>query len=122
MTSDCIFCRLLAGEGEAEFVYRDEEVSAFKDRRPATPVHILIVPNKHIPSVNETEAEDQALLGKLILTAKKLAKELNVDQSGYRLILNIGPDGGQTVYHIHLHLMAGKRLPVFECRGGGGKS
>lgn len=122
MTSDCIFCRLLSGEGEADFVYRDEDVSAFKDRRPAAPVHILIVPNKHIPSVNEAEAEDQALLGKLILIAKKLAKEFGVDQSGYRLILNIGPDGGQTIYHIHLHLMAGKRLPVHECRGGGDKA
>ena len=120
MPSDCIFCRLLAGDGEAEFVYRDEEVSAFWDRRPAAPVHILIVPNKHISSLNEAEEEDERLLGKLILTAKKLAKELEVEQSGYRLVINAGPDGGQTVFHLHVHLLAGKRLPVFECREGSG--
>ena len=114
MPSDCIFCRILSGEAEADFLYRDEQVSAFWDSRPAAPVHILVVPNKHIASVNEAEPEDAELLGKLILTARQLAKEQGVDERGYRLVINVGQEGGQSVYHIHLHLIAGRRLPVFH--------
>ena len=114
MPADCVFCRILSGEMDAEFLYQDEEISAFWDKRPAAPIHILIVPNKHIASVNEAEPKDAALLGKLILVAKKLAKEQGVDERGYRLVINVGPEGGQTIYHIHLHLIAGRRLPIFH--------
>ena len=99
---------------DADILYQDEQVTAFWDNRPAAPVHILIVPNKHIPSVNEVEPEDAELLGKMILVAKNLAKEKGVDESGYRLVINVGRDGGQTVYHLHLHIVGGERLPVFE--------
>lgn len=99
---------------DADILYQDEQVTAFWDNRPAAPVHILIVPNKHIPSVNEIEPEDAELLGKMILVAKNLAKEKGVDESGYRLVINVGRDGGQTVYHLHLHIVGGERLPVFE--------
>ena len=111
---DCIFCRILNGEAEADFLYRDETLAAFWDTRPAAPVHILIVPTKHIASINEAGDEDAELLGKLILKARDLAKEVGVDEKGYRLVFNVGQDGGQTVYHIHLHLIAGTKLPIFR--------
>lgn len=114
MPDDCIFCKIVAGQAGADIVYRDAEITAFWDRRPAAPVHILVVPNKHIDSVNEADPQDAELLGKLILKARDLAKEQGVDERGYRLVLNVGPDGGQTVFHIHLHLIAGCRLPVFR--------
>ncbi len=114
MAADCIFCQILAGSMAADFLYRDEQVSAFWDKRPAAPVHILIVPNKHIASINDAQPEDADLLGKLILTARRMAKEQGVDERGYRLVFNVGPEGGQSVYHVHLHLIAGRRLPVFH--------
>jgi len=114
MASDCIFCRIVNGETDTKFLYRDEYVSAFWDARPAAPVHILIVPNKHIASINEAEPEDAELLGRLILTARQLAKEQGVAERGYRLVFNVGLEGGQSVYHVHLHLIAGRRLPVFH--------
>jgi histidine triad (HIT) family protein len=114
MASDCIFCRIVNGEMDADILYQDEQVTAFWDHSPAAPVHVLIVPNKHIPSINEVEAEDAELLGKMILVAKNIAKEKGVDKSGYRLVINVGQDGGQTVYHLHLHIVGGERLPVFE--------
>jgi histidine triad (HIT) family protein len=114
MPADCIFCRIVSGQADANIVYRDDEITAFWDSRPAAPVHILVVPNRHIDSVNEAVPEDAELLGKLILKARDLAKEQGVDKRGYRLVLNVGPDGGQTVFHIHLHLIAGRRLPVFR--------
>lgn len=111
---DCIFCRILKGEADANFLYRDETLSAFWDRKPAAPIHILVVPNKHIPSINEAGPEDTELLGKLILKARDLAREQGVDERGYRLVFNVGLEGGQSVYHIHLHLIAGQRLPIFR--------
>jgi histidine triad (HIT) family protein len=114
MASDCIFCDIVSGQTGADFLYRDEYVSAFWDAHPAAPVHILIVPNKHIASVNYAEPEDAEVLGRLILTARKLAKEQGVDERGYRLVFNVGLEGGQSVYHVHLHLIAGRRLPVFH--------
>ncbi len=105
--SPCIFCKIAAGEIPATIVYQDESVTAFRDIQPSAPTHILIIPNKHIASVNEAETDDAALLGKLILTAKELAIKENIAESGYRLITNTGPNGGQTVFHIHLHLLGG---------------
>ncbi|MCS7039036.1 MAG: histidine triad nucleotide-binding protein [Anaerolineae bacterium] len=110
MSSDCIFCRIIAGEVPSETVYRDDRVTAFRDIRPVAPVHILIVPNKHIASVNEAEEADEAVLGRLLLTAKRLAVQEGIAKSGYRLIINTGPHAGQEVFHLHLHLIGGQRM------------
>jgi len=94
----------------AEIVYQDEEMTAFWDQHPATSIHILIVPNRHISSVNEMEAEDAALLGRLMLKAREIATEQGVRDKGYRLLVNVGEGGGQSVFHLHLHLIAGPHL------------
>jgi len=115
MNSDyCEFCHIISGETTADIVYQDEAVTAFWDRSPAAPVHILVIPNIHIPSLNEAKMEDAELLGKMVLCAQRLAENQAVANRGYRLVFNIGPEGGQTVYHLHLHLIAGKRLPIFH--------
>lgn len=109
--SDCIFCRIIAGEAPASIVYADDELTAFLDIYPVAPVHILIVPNRHIHSLNQMEEDDDALIGRLALLARKLAVEYGIDQSGYRLAINTGPDAGQSVFHVHLHLIGGRRMP-----------
>jgi histidine triad (HIT) family protein len=105
----CIFCKVLSGEAPGEILYRDERVTAFRDTHPIASTHILIVPNRHIASVNELEENDAELVGYLVLVAKKLAAQEGVAESGYRLILNTGQDAGQSVFHLHLHLIAGKQ-------------
>lgn len=109
--TDCMFCKIINGELSGDIIYEDEEVAAFSDIEPKAKVHILIVPKKHISSINSLEAEDKELIGKLVLTAKKIAKEKVIDETGYRLIFNAGKDAGQTVDHVHLHLMGGEKLP-----------
>ncbi len=108
---DCVFCKIAKKEIPAEIVYEDEDVIAFKDVKPVAPVHVLIIPKTHIPSVNHVAMRDKTLMGELILAAQKIAREQGVDESGYRLVLNIGKDAGQTVDHLHLHLIGGSRLP-----------
>lgn len=109
MTSKpCIFCQIVSGEAKSTLLYHDDLVTAFRDIHPLAPTHILIVPNKHIDSMNSIETEDLPLLGHMLFVAKDLASREGVAESGYRLIFNTGPDGGQTVYHLHLHLIAGK--------------
>lgn len=110
MQEDCVFCQIVAGEVPAEIIFQDEEMTAFWDQHPAAPIHILIVPNKHIPSVNEVEQEDVALLGRLMLKAREIAAEQGVRDKGYRLLVNVGKEGGQSVFHLHLHLFAGPHL------------
>ena len=110
MPSDCIFCGIIAGEADGKVIYRDENVTAFLDAHPATPVHVLIVPNKHITSVNELEEADAHLLGRMTLVAKQLARQQGVHESGYRLVVNTGPDSGQSVFHLHMHLLGGSHL------------
>ena len=110
MQEDCIFCQIVAGKASAEIVYQDDEMTAFWDQHPATPIHILLVPNRHISSVNEVEAEDAALLGRLILKAREIAEGQGVRDTGYRLLLNVGEGGGQSVFHLHLHLFGGEHL------------
>jgi histidine triad (HIT) family protein len=105
--NDCIFCKILADEIPAEILYQDDKVTAFKDINPAAPIHILIIPNRHIPSVNSVTEKDELLLGHLFTTARSLAQKLEIADSGYRLIVNTGPDGGQEVFHIHMHLLGG---------------
>ena len=110
MTDSCIFCKIVSGEAKAAVVYRDEQVTAFRDIHPVAPTHILIVPNKHIESVSTLEAEDKPLIGHLLTVASQLAKEEGISKGGYRLITNTGVDGGQTVLHLHLHLIGGQRM------------
>ncbi|MCK6625485.1 MAG: histidine triad nucleotide-binding protein [Anaerolineae bacterium] len=110
MSQDCIFCKIAAGQIGGPPLFQDEHVTAFRDINPQAPLHVLLIPNKHIVSLNEANAEDQALLGHLMLTAAKLAQAEGVANGGYRLVTNTGPNGGQSVFHLHLHLLAGRRL------------
>lgn len=107
---DCIFCKIAAGELPADIVYQDDEVLAFRDINPVAPTHILIIPKQHIATANEFSDKNQQLIGKLMLTASRLAKELGFAENGYRLAMNCNRDAGQTVYHIHLHLLAGRHF------------
>jgi len=110
MTDSCHFCKIVSDEAKATIVYRDDQVTAFRDIHPVAPTHILIVPNKHIESVNTRVSEDEQLIGHLFSVAGQLANEAGISQSGYRMIINTGPDGGQTIYHLHLHLIGGRRM------------
>lgn len=109
--SECIFCKILNKEVSTKIIYKDDNTIAFKDIKPVTPVHLLIIPKKHIPTVDHLESGDKKLIGELFLTAQKIAREQGVSESGYRLIINVGRDAGQTVDHLHLHLLGGKKLP-----------
>jgi histidine triad (HIT) family protein len=105
-----IFGKIIRGEAPADIVYRDDLVTAFRDINPAASTHILIIPNKYIPTVNDVEEEDEQVLGRMILAAKKLAAEEGIADNGYRLIINCNKHGGQEVYHLHLHLIGGRPL------------
>lgn len=106
--TDCLFCKISRGDIPANIVYEDDDVLAFNDIDPKAPCHQLIIPRKHIATINEIDTGDQALIGKLVLTARSLAKQQGFAEGGYRLVMNCNADGGQAVYHIHLHLL-GKR-------------
>lgn len=108
--TECIFCKIIVGKSPTKIVYQDDQVTAFQDIHPVAPTHILIVPNRHIASVNEMTAEDETLIGHLFSVARQIAKEESIDQSGYRLIINNGPHAGQAVFHLHLHLIGGHRM------------
>jgi histidine triad (HIT) family protein len=114
MKTDCIFCRIIAGESSEGVLFQDEWVTAFHDIHPVAPVHILIVPNKHWSSLNEVSAEDETVLGRLVITAQRLAHQEGIEQTGYRLIINTGKHSGQVVNHLHMHLIGGKpmRYPI----------
>ncbi len=114
MSEDCLFCKIVAKELPGDILYQDDQVTAFRDIYPAAPVHILIVPNKHIHSVNEISEEDVALIGHMHIIAKKMAEKEGIAERGYRLIINTGKEGGQVVFHIHLHLLGGKNLPFHK--------
>ncbi|PIR89759.1 histidine triad nucleotide-binding protein [bacterium (Candidatus Gribaldobacteria) CG07_land_8_20_14_0_80_33_18] len=102
---ECIFCKIINKEIPSEIVFEDDEFIAFKDVNPQAPVHILIIPKKHISSVNHVEIEDKTLMGELILVAQKIAREKNL--AGYKLLINVGREGGQLINHLHLHLLSG---------------
>ena len=108
--SDCLFCKIIKGDIPSTSVYRDEQTYAFRDINPAAPTHILIVPNKHIDSVNELSVEDEPLIGHLFLIAKQLAAQEGNAEPGYRLVINTGAESGQTVNHVHLHLLGGRQM------------
>ncbi len=110
MTDACIFCKIVSGEIPSTIVFRDDQATAFRDINPAGPTHILIVPNKHIDSVSVLEGKDEQLIGHLFSVAGQLAKSEGIDEGGYRLITNTGPNAGQTVFHLHMHLIGGQRM------------
>ena len=110
MEEKSIFEMILDKELESEIIYEDEDIFSIKDINPIAPVHLLIVPKKRINTINDVSEEDTLLIGKMVQVAKNLAKEYEINESGYRLIFNTNDDGGQTVYHIHLHLIGGEKL------------
>ena len=110
MSDACLFCKIISGEIQGTVVFRDEQATAFRDINPVGPTHILIVPNRHISSVNALESSDEGLVGHLFTVAGQLAKREGIDQSGYRLILNTGPNAGQAIFHIHVHLIGGQPM------------
>jgi histidine triad (HIT) family protein len=112
MAFPCIFCAIIAGHQTARIIFQDDRVTAFHDVFPRAPVHILIIPNVHIDSVNTLTESETDLMGYLILTAKRLAGEQGLAESGYRLVINTGPDAGQSVHHLHIHLLGGKPMPL----------
>lgn len=116
MPEETIFSKIIRKEMDADIVYEDGEVTAFRDINPKAPTHILIVPNKIIPTVNDATAEDERVLGKLVTVAAKLAQQEGIAESGYRLIVNCNRDGGQEVYHLHMHLLGGRALGPMVAR------
>ncbi len=108
--SDCLFCHIIAGDIPATIVYEDEFVLAFRDINPQAPVHHLIIPRNHIATINDLAPENAAVIGKMYLAAKHLAAEEGIAESGYRAVMNCGQAAGQTVFHIHLHLLGGRSL------------
>lgn len=114
--ANCIFCQIVRGEIPGTVVHRDERVTAFRDIAPAAPTHILIVPNRHVAQIAELGEADAGLIGHLVLVANELARREGIDASGYRLIVNNGPDSGQLVFHLHLHLLGGRRLGALAGR------
>ncbi len=108
--SDCIFCKIIEGEIPSEKVYEDEEIFAFEDIDPRAPVHVLVVPREHIPTLNDVEPAQDGLLGRMVLVATRIAGEKDVADSGYRILMNCNKDGGQEVFHLHLHMIGGRSL------------
>lgn len=112
---DCLFCKIIKGEIPSTKVYEDDEVLAFRDIHPVAPVHILVIPKKHIKSAIELSNEDEALVGKIFMVINKIAKQEKIDQNGFRIVVNCGEDGGQEVKHLHFHLIGGKKLGTKVC-------
>jgi histidine triad (HIT) family protein len=110
LTGDCAFCKIVSNEAKATVVYRDEQVTAFRDIHPVAPTHILLIPNRHIESVSTLEPEDEPLMGHIFSVARRLAEDEGISRGGYRLITNTGANGGQTVFHLHVHLIGGQRM------------
>lgn len=108
--SDCIFCRIVAGTIPATLVYQDELVVAFDDLHPQAPTHTLVIPRKHVAAVQDCQASDQALLGRLLQACAAVAKSKGLAERGYRIVTNTGQDGGQSVFHLHLHVLGGRPL------------
>ena len=107
---DCLFCKIASKEIDAKHVYEDEHVVAFEDASPQAPHHILVIPRKHIATLNDFSQQEQMLIGHLVLTAQHIAKERNLHTEGYRILMNCNQHGGQTVFHVHLHLLGGRQM------------
>jgi len=107
---NCIFCKIIEKKMPSKTVYEDNLVTAFEDVNPQAPVHLLVVPKKHIPEIHSMTEADKDLIGHLFLTAKKIANDVGLDSKGYRMVINNGAGAGQTVFHIHLHILSGRRF------------
>lgn len=114
--SDCVFCKIVKGELPAKVVYEDDLIMAFHDKNPQRKVHVLVIPKKHIASMNDLTEEDKDLMGHLMVKIPEIAKKLGVDKDGYRLIVNTGKHGGQEIYHVHFHLLGGEPVGPMVCR------
>lgn len=110
MSDSCIFCKIVSSAARATIVYQDEQVTAFRDAHPVAPTHILIVPNKHIESVGTLEPEDEQLIGHIFTVGRKLADQEGISKGGFRMVTNTGAHGGQSVFHLHVHLIGGQRM------------
>jgi histidine triad (HIT) family protein len=108
MKLECLFCKIIAGESPAQILHRDHQVTAFRDTHPIATTHVLVVTNRHIASVNELVADDDDLVGHMVMVAKDMAEKEGIAESGYRLIINTGKHAGQSVFHLHLHLIGGR--------------
>lgn len=108
--NDCVFCKIVSGEISTDLVYQDDLVTAFRDHQPLAPTHILIVPNQHLVNTNDLTPERSALAARMLTVVPELARKEGIAESGYRLIMNAGPDGRQEVMHMHLHLLGGQRM------------
>ena len=107
---NCLFCKIAEGKIPSKIVYQDEDVVAFEDTNPQAPYHILLIPRRHIASMADLTEEDGTLLARLFMVAAKLAHKLGFDESGYRFVTNVGPDAGQSVFHLHFHLLGGRKF------------
>lgn len=107
---NCVFCKIIKGEIPSEKVYEDDEILAFKDINPVAPIHILVIPKKHIETLLEVTEEDSKLIAKIYMAINKIAKDLGIEKDGFRVVANCGRDSGQEVMHIHFHMLAGKKL------------
>jgi histidine triad (HIT) family protein len=110
MVTSCLFCRVIAGEASASVVYQDDEMVAIRDINPQAPLHVLLIPRRHIASLNDLAEEDDALVGRMFRRAAALAREHGLDARGYRTVFNCNREAGQSVYHIHLHVLGGRRM------------
>jgi histidine triad (HIT) family protein len=110
MADDCLFCKIFAREIPAKEVFRDEEIVAFEDIRPVAPVHVLVIPKEHIPSVHDLRSAHGPMLSRMFQVANQVADERKIDRDGYRIVFNKGPQAGQSVYHVHLHLLGGRAM------------
>lgn len=108
--NDCLFCKIVEKKIPADIVYESENIIAFKDIEPKAPIHCLIIPKKHISTINDIDGSNSNIIGLMYEAAAQLARTLNVDKDGYRVVMNCNSNGGQTVYHVHLHFLAGRRL------------
>ncbi len=108
--ADCLFCKMIAGEITPDTVYEDDDVLAFRDINPQAPTHVLVVPKQHVATLNDLDDSNASLVGKMMLAAASIARQEGFAESGYRTVMNCNADGGQTVFHIHLHLLGGRRM------------
>ncbi len=118
MSEDCIFCKIVAKEASSEIIYENEKVMVFRNIRPSAPVHLLAIPKKHIASINQIVSDDRELIGEVIIAAKEAARKEGIDESGYKLAVNVGKGGGQEIFHLHVHLLGGwKRVEERDIPG-----
>ncbi|MBI2446952.1 MAG: histidine triad nucleotide-binding protein [Candidatus Omnitrophica bacterium] len=110
LNKDCLFCKIIRGEIPCKKVYEDENTFAFRDINPQAPIHIIVVPKAHIERISDVTSQNAKIISDMVMAANSIARQNNIDKSGYRLVINCNDDGGQTVYHIHVHLLGGRRM------------